>query len=82
MKGDWVEVVVDTGRDVQTYEITATRAGRRIDVLVGRGIIEVTEITRTGAPVRSGRFMSSRVVALVEHPALDGTRPGAGRRRA
>jgi hypothetical protein len=76
MKGDRVEVVVDTGRDVQTYEIVAMRAGRRIDVSVGRGIIEVTEVTRTGTPVRTGRFMSSRVVALVEHPALDAARAG------
>jgi hypothetical protein len=76
MKGDRVEVVVDTGRDVQTYELVATRAGRRIDVSVGRGIIEVTEVTRTGTPIRTGRFMSSRVVALVEHPAVDQARPG------
>jgi hypothetical protein len=29
----------------------------------------VAEVTRTGKTVRSGRFMSDRVVALVEHPA-------------
>ena len=32
MRGDRVEVVVDTGGTVQTFEIVATRAGRRIEV--------------------------------------------------
>jgi hypothetical protein len=32
-------------------------------------VIEVSEVTRNGEPVRSGRFMADRVVALVEHPA-------------
>ena len=32
----------------------------------------MTEVTRGGTPVRTGRFMASRVVALVEHPALEG----------
>ena len=71
MKGDRVEVVVDTGDGVRTYEIDATRAGRRVEVSTVRGVVEVVEVTRTGRPVRSGRFMSSRVVALVEHPAAD-----------
>jgi hypothetical protein len=52
-----------------TYEVTATRAGRRVDIANRRGIIEVSEVTRTGTPVRTARFMASRVVALVEHPA-------------
>jgi hypothetical protein len=34
--------------------------------------VEVSEVTRTGQPVRTGRFMASRVVALVEHPAAEG----------
>jgi len=29
------------------------------------------EVTRTGEPVRTARFMASRVVALVEHPASE-----------
>ena len=69
MKGDRVEVVIDAGGDTRTYEIEATRAGRRVDVTHGRGIVEVTENTRGGSPVRSSRFMSGRVLALVEHPA-------------
>lgn len=69
MRGDRVEVVVDSGAGVLTYEIEATRAGRRVEVSTSRGVIEVTEVTRSGAPVRSGRFMADRVVALVEHPA-------------
>ena len=68
MKGDRVEAVVDTGQGVQTFEIVATRAGRRIEVTTARGVVEVTEVTRGGTPVRTGRFMASRLVALVEHP--------------
>ncbi len=72
MKGDRVEALVDTGQGVQRFEISATRAGRRIEVTTSRGIVEVTEVTRGGNPVRTGRFMASRLVALVEHPALEG----------
>ena len=57
MKGDRVEVVVAADDGSRTYEIVATRAGRRV--------------TRTGEPVRTARFMASRVVALVEHPASE-----------
>jgi hypothetical protein len=69
VKGDRVEIVVDAGGNTMTYDVTATRAGRRVDVVNRRGIIEVTEVTRGGTPVRTARFMSSRVLALVEHPA-------------
>src|SRR5690606_24474710 len=31
MKGDRVEIVVDTGAAPLTYEVTATRAGRRVE---------------------------------------------------
>jgi hypothetical protein len=72
MKGDRVEAVVDTGQGTQTFEIVARRAGRRIEVTTARGVVEVTEVTRSGTPVRTGRFMASRLVALVEHPALEG----------
>jgi hypothetical protein len=69
MKGDRVEVVVDAGDGSKTYEVVATRAGRRVEVVNRRGLVEVTELTRGGAPVRTARFMASRVIALVEHPA-------------
>jgi hypothetical protein len=69
MRGDRVEVMVDTGNGVQTFEISATRAGRRVEVTNARGVVEVAEVTRSGQPVRTGRFMATRVVALVEHPA-------------
>ena len=69
MKGDRVEVVVDTGDGAKTYEMNATRAGRRVDVSTVRGVVEVTEVTRTGTAVRTARFMASRIIALVEHPA-------------
>jgi hypothetical protein len=73
MKGDRVEIVVDAGGTARTYDITATRAGRRVEISYGRAFVEVTEVTRTGVPVRTGRFLSSRVLALIEHPA--GTAP-------
>ena len=70
MKGDRVEIVIDAGgRGTKTYEITATRAGRRVEVIARRGFVEVNEVTRGGVVVRTARFMSSRVLALVEHPA-------------
>ena len=69
MKGDRVEIVVDAGDTVKTYEMTATRAGRRVDIANRRGVVEVSEVTRTGEPVRTARFMVSRILALVEHPA-------------
>ena len=69
MKGDRVEIVIDSGEGTRTYEVTATRAGRRVEIANRRGIIEVSEVTRTGTAVRTARFMASRVVALVEHPA-------------
>ena len=68
MRGDRVEVAVDIGTGVQTYEIVATKAGRRVEVSTGRGIVEVSEVTRNGTIVRTARFMTTRVVALVEHP--------------
>lgn len=71
MKGDRVEVVVAADDGSRTYEILATRAGRRVEITTGRGIVEVTEVTRTGEPVRRARFMASRVLALVEHPASE-----------
>jgi hypothetical protein len=75
MKGDRVEVVIDAGGSTRTYDIQATRAGRRVDVRTGRGVVEVTEVTRGGTPVRTARFMASRVLALVEHPAARTAKP-------
>ncbi len=69
MRGDKVEIVIDAGGSSRRYEIEATRAGRRVEVTIGRGVVEVVEVTRSGSPVRTARFMSSRVLALVEHPA-------------
>lgn len=69
MKGDRVEIVVDTHDSIRTYEMTATRAGRRVEVTIGRGVVEVAEVTRSGTPVRTARFMANRLLALVEHPA-------------
>lgn len=75
MKGDRVEITVDVGEGTKTYEIVATKAGRRVEISNVRGTIEVAEVTRTGQEVRSGRFMASRVVAVVEYPADDVQEP-------
>ncbi|MGH3774949.1 MAG: hypothetical protein ACRDRR_04320 [Pseudonocardiaceae bacterium] len=71
MKGDRIEIVIDAGGSTRTYQIEATRAGRRVETTHGRGVVEVTEVTRNGRPVRTARFMASRVLALVEYPAED-----------
>ena len=75
MKGDRVEIVVDIGDGTKTYEIVASKNGRRVEVSNIRGTIEVSEVTRTGVIVRSGRFMATRVVAVIEHPAEDEREP-------
>jgi hypothetical protein len=69
VKGDRIEVVVDLGGGVRQFEISATKAGRSVEVSTVRGMIEVSEVTRTGQPVRTAQFMAARVVAVVEHPA-------------
>ncbi|MQY05503.1 hypothetical protein [Actinomadura macrotermitis] len=72
MKGDRVEIMIDAGGEgTRTYEVVATRAGRRVEVANRRGVVEVSEVTRTGGPVRTARFMASRVLALVEYPMAD-----------
>ena len=81
MKGDRVEVVVDIGDGTKTYEIAATKAGRRVEISNVRGTIEVSEVTRTGVEVRTGRFMAARVVAVIEHPADDPESDGRKPRR-
>jgi hypothetical protein len=77
VRGDRVEIVVSADDGSRTYEIEATRSGRRVEVSNARGIVEVVEVTRTGQPVRTARFMASRVVALVEHPAAEDPRDRA-----
>ena len=72
MKGDRVEIVIDAGSGTtRTYDINATRAGRKVVITHGRGFVEVSEITRGGSAVRTARFLTNRVLALVEHPAAD-----------
>lgn len=71
VRGDRVEIVIDAGGEVRTYEVVATRNGRRVEINTGRGIVEVTEVTRGGTPVRTARFMANRILALVEHPSTD-----------
>lgn len=69
VRGDRVEIVIDAGGEVRSYDIVATRNGRRVEINTARGVVEVTEVTRSGTPVRTARFMASRILALVEHPA-------------
>jgi len=79
MKGDRVEIVIAADDGSRTYEIIATRAGRRVEITTARGVVEVAEVTRSGEPVRRARFMASRVLALVEHPASEiGAKPAPG----
>jgi hypothetical protein len=75
MKGDRVEIVVDAGGEVRTYEVRATRAGRRVEVSISRGVVTVSEVTRGGSVARTARFLANRVLALVEHPAANGALP-------
>lgn len=76
MKGDRVVIVMDVGGGaVREFDVTATKAGRRVEVSMTRGTVEVTEVTRSGQAVRSARFMAARVVALVEHPAVEHPAP-------
>lgn len=75
MKGDRVEIMIDAGGGTRTYEVAATRAGRRVEVVTRRNVIEVSEVTRTGTPVRTARFMANRILALVEHPSGDTVQP-------
>ncbi len=58
MRGDRVEIVIDAGGETKTYEVVATRAGRRVEITTGRGLVQVSEVRRGGT-----------VLALVEHPA-------------
>ena len=56
MKGDRVEIVIDAGSGTtRTYDVTATRAGRKVNVTHGRGVVEVSEVTRGGTTVRTAR---------------------------
>ena len=72
-----MEIVVAADDGTKTYDVIATRAGRRVETTWGRGIVEVVEVTRSGEPVRTARFMASRVIALVEHPAGETPRTSA-----
>ena len=49
MKGDRVEIVVAADDGARTCEIVATPAGRRVEITMGRGVVEVVEVTRTGS---------------------------------
>jgi len=69
VKGDRIEITVDTGGSVQRFEVEATRSGRRVEFTNARGILEVVEVTRTGRVIRTAQFMASRVIAVVERPA-------------
>ena len=59
MKGDRVEIVIDAGGgSTKTYEVAATRAGRRVEVVNRRGVMEVNEVTRSGVVVRKPSAIS------------------------
>ena len=72
MKGDRVEIVIDAGSGTtRTYDVAATRAGRRVNVTHGRVVVYVSEVSRGGTTVRTARFLANPVLAIVEHPAQD-----------
>ena len=64
-------MLVDVGDGVRTFEIEATKDGRRVEVATVRGNVRVSEVTRTGQEVRTAQFIAARVVAIVEHPAAE-----------
>jgi hypothetical protein len=82
VRGDRVEILVDVGDGVRAFEVLATKDGRRVEVATARGNVNVTEVTRTGQEVRTARFMASRVVAIVEHPAAEEERQPRKRKAA
>lgn len=84
MRGDKVEVLVDVGDAVRSFEIEATKDGRRVEVATVRGNVHVSEVTRSGKEVRTAQFIASRVVAIVEHPAAEEAtpRPRGSRKKA
>ncbi|MGP3953806.1 hypothetical protein [Streptomyces sp. 7N604] len=45
MKGDRVEMVVDAGDTTRTYDRVDSRAVRRVETAVRRGVVEVSEVT-------------------------------------
>ena len=44
MKGDRVEIVVAADDGSRTYEITATRAGRRVETTTARGVVDTRPV--------------------------------------
>jgi len=81
MRGDRVEVLIDVGDGVRSFEIVATKDGRRVEVATVRGNVHVSEVTRSGHEVRTAQFMAARVVAIVEHPAAEEAEPRPRKRR-
>lgn len=73
---------MDVGESVRSFEIEATKDGRRVEVATVRGNVHVSEVTRTGQEVRTARFMAARVVAIVEHPAAEEDRQPRKRKSA
>ena len=72
VKGDRVEVLVDVGGSAaKRFEISARVTGSTVELSNVRGTVEVSEVNRSGTPIRTARFMASRVIAIVEHPAGD-----------
>jgi hypothetical protein len=68
MKGDKVVIYVDTGaQEAKTFEVTATRNGRTVEVKQARAMIEVSELDKNGNEIHTSRFLASRVIALTEH---------------
>lgn len=74
-------MLVDVGDGVRSFDIVATKDGRRVEVATVRGNVHVSEVTRSGVEVRTAQFMAARVVAIVEHPAAEEREPRPRKRK-
>ena len=74
-------MLIDVGDGVRTFEVEATKDGRRVEVATVRGNVRVSEVTRSGQEVRTAQFMAARVVAIVEHPASEEREPRPRKRK-
>ncbi len=45
-----MEMAVEAGNAPRTHGVAAAGAGRRVDTVVRRGVVEVSEVTRRGSP--------------------------------
>ena len=74
-RGDRVEIVIDAGGEVRTYEVVATRNGRRVEINTGRGVVEVTEVTVAALPFLAPNA-NEDIPVIVGNPEMSSDEPG------